>query len=134
MGAIIHPYLESLCAKTFNLFLHVIEVAAHHAFSDFDSYTVSIGGKQTANYEMVNNTQSGAHPHIKATKGDTVVGGNDSTNGHPSQNKDGKLQNTRGYELPSTGGIGTTIFYVAGIVLVLGAAAIIIARRKAEQE
>ena len=33
----------------------------------------------------------------------------------------------------STGGIGTTIFYVAGIVLVLGAAAIVIARRKAEQ-
>ena len=30
--------------------------------------------------------------------------------------------------------IGTTIFYVAGIVLVLGAAAVIIARRKAEQE
>ena len=36
--------------------------------------------------------------------------------------------------LPSTGGIGTTIFYIAGIVLVLGAAAIIIARRKAEQQ
>ncbi len=44
------------------------------------------------------------------------------------------INNTRGTELPSTGGIGTTIFYVAGIVLVLGAAAIIIARRKAEQE
>ena len=42
--------------------------------------------------------------------------------------------NKSGTELPSTGGIGTTIFYVAGIVLVLGAAAIIIARRKAEQE
>ena len=41
--------------------------------------------------------------------------------------------NSAGQELPSTGGIGTTIFYVAGIVLVLGAAAIIIARRKAEQ-
>ena len=42
--------------------------------------------------------------------------------------------NNSGAQLPSTGGIGTTIFYVAGIVLVLGAAAIIIARRKAEQE
>ena len=44
------------------------------------------------------------------------------------------VENNQGSELPSTGGIGTTIFYVAGIVLVLGAAAIIIARRKAEQE
>ena len=43
------------------------------------------------------------------------------------------IQNQSGATLPSTGGIGTTIFYVAGIVLVLGAAAIIIARRKAEQ-
>ena len=44
-----------------------------------------------------------------------------------------EIENNGGTELPSTGGIGTTIFYVAGIVLVLGAAAIIIARRKAEQ-
>jgi len=43
------------------------------------------------------------------------------------------IKNEPGATLPSTGGIGTTIFYVAGIVLVLGAAAIIIARRKAEQ-
>jgi LPXTG-motif cell wall-anchored protein len=44
------------------------------------------------------------------------------------------IQNNSGAELPSTGGIGTTIFYIAGIVMVLGAAAIVIARRKAEQE
>ena len=44
------------------------------------------------------------------------------------------VTNNSGTELPSTGGIGTTLFYVAGIVLVLGAAAVIIARRKAEQE
>jgi len=44
------------------------------------------------------------------------------------------VQNNSGAELPSTGGIGTTIFYIAGIVMVLGAAAIVIARRKAEQE
>ena len=43
------------------------------------------------------------------------------------------IGNTPGNELPSTGGIGTTIFYIAGLVLVLGAAAIVIARRKAEQ-
>ena len=42
--------------------------------------------------------------------------------------------NVHGVELPSTGGIGTTIFYIVGAVLVLGAAAVIIARRKAEQE
>ena len=45
-----------------------------------------------------------------------------------------KVENNKGTVLPSTGGIGTTIFYVAGAVLVLGAAAIVIARRKAEQQ
>ena len=44
------------------------------------------------------------------------------------------VTNNAGQELPSTGGIGTTIFYIAGAVLVLGAAAVILARRKAEQE
>ena len=58
---------------------------------------------------------------------------------HPSASTsvagiDVEIPNTEGNLLPETGGIGTTIFYVAGIVLVLGAAAVIIARRKAEQE
>jgi len=42
--------------------------------------------------------------------------------------------NNAGQVLPSTGGIGTTIFYVAGLVLLLGAATILIARRKADAE
>ena len=41
-----------------------------------------------------------------------------------------KVNNQSGTELPSTGGIGTTIFYVAGGVLVIGAAALLIAMRK----
>ena len=41
-----------------------------------------------------------------------------------------KVNNQSGTELPSTGGIGTTIFYVIGGVLVIGAAALLIAKRK----
>ena len=39
--------------------------------------------------------------------------------------------NLAGAELPSTGGIGTTIFYILGGLLVVGAAVILVARRKA---
>jgi fimbrial isopeptide formation D2 family protein/LPXTG-motif cell wall-anchored protein len=39
--------------------------------------------------------------------------------------------NQSGTELPSTGGIGTTIFYILGGLLVIGAAVILVARRKA---
>ena len=41
-----------------------------------------------------------------------------------------KVNNQSGTELPSTGGIGTTIFYVIGGVLVISAAALLIAKRK----
>lgn len=40
------------------------------------------------------------------------------------------VKNNSGSELPSTGGIGTTIFYVIGAVLVLGAGIILVTRRR----
>ena len=40
------------------------------------------------------------------------------------------LKNTQGTELPSTGGIGTTIFYIVGTMLVLGAGVVLITRRR----
>ena len=44
-----------------------------------------------------------------------------------------KVLNNKGTQLPHTGGIGTTIFYILGGLLVVGAAVILIARRKAEE-
>ena len=44
------------------------------------------------------------------------------------------IQNHSGTELPSTGGIGTTIFYVAGGILVVGAAVMLIAKKRTENE
>ena len=41
------------------------------------------------------------------------------------------VENNLGSTLPSTGGIGTTIFYILGGLLVVGAAVILVARRKA---
>ena len=40
------------------------------------------------------------------------------------------IVNKQGSELPSTGGIGTTIFYVVGAILVLGAGIVLITRRR----
>ena len=44
----------------------------------------------------------------------------------------GSVTNNSGTVLPSTGGIGTTIFYILGGLLVVGAAVILVARRKAQ--
>ena len=43
---------------------------------------------------------------------------------------DVKINNETGVELPSTGGIGTTIFYVAGSIMVLAAAILLITKRR----
>jgi fimbrial isopeptide formation D2 family protein/LPXTG-motif cell wall-anchored protein len=42
------------------------------------------------------------------------------------------VTNNQGTELPSTGGIGTTIFYIVGGMLLIGAAIVLVARRKAQ--
>ena len=42
------------------------------------------------------------------------------------------VDNNKGTELPTTGGIGTTIFYILGGLLVIGAAVILVARKKAQ--
>ena len=41
-----------------------------------------------------------------------------------------EVKNESGAELPSTGGIGTTMFYVVGSVLVIGAAVLLISKRR----
>ena len=42
----------------------------------------------------------------------------------------GKIVNQKGAVLPSTGGIGTTIFYVVGAFLVIGAGIVLVVRRR----
>lgn len=42
-----------------------------------------------------------------------------------------EVANTAGHTLPSTGGMGTTLFYVVGGILVIGAAAVLILRKRA---
>ena len=80
------------------------------------SYTVTIDGKETAKYTFTNNKE----PHstqIQWEEAELIE--------HPFP-----FDNTKGTELPSTGGVGTTMFYVIGSVLVLGAAVLLISKRR----
>ncbi|MBQ9015970.1 MAG: SpaH/EbpB family LPXTG-anchored major pilin [Firmicutes bacterium] len=64
---------------------------------------------------------------VKATS--TTTGeGNDAVTTTTFVKKD--VENNKGTELPSTGGIGTTIFYILGALLVVGCGIILIARRR----
>lgn len=62
-----------------------------------------------------------------------VIGENGVVNGTtevPQGVDEVKVLNQSGTELPSTGGMGTTIFYIIGAILVIGAAVLLIARKR----
>ena len=125
----------------------IIPVFADHVYTDeavetltwtvseLQSYKVKINNVETASYTFTNNSEattlSGDAGDI-STAGDTVVGtaGIKKTDGADATSRAGKIQNTQGVALPSTGGIGTTIFYVVGAILVIGAGVIMITRRR----
>lgn len=75
-----------------------------------DGYTVAVDGKVNAEYEF---TSQG--PSISEMTMDVV----------PSD-----IINTKGSELPSTGGIGTTIFYVVGGAMVISGIVMLITKRR----
>ena len=68
---------------------------------------------------------------IKVTVGSTTTSGNGDTE---SGIVETDIKNNKGAELPETGGMGTTIFYVLGAILVLGAGGLLIARKRTDSE
>ena len=77
-------------------------------------YTIKINGVATTHHEFTH-TSASSEP-IWNDQGSTEL---------PSS-----IPNVKGVELPSTGGIGTTIFYVGGSLLVLAAAILLITKRR----
>lgn len=81
-----------------------------------ESYTVTVDNKPVAEYQFKNDAAANS-TEINWTEAECVE--------HPFE-----LENTKGVELPSTGGIGTTLFYVIGAILVLGAGVLLVTRRR----
>jgi len=94
-------------------------------YNKLKSYSIEIAGEPTASYTMVNDHQATQTSEPIGTDG--LIG----AEGAGTNAGDGKITNTQGVELPSTGGIGTTIFYIVGGLLLVGAAIVLVARRKA---
>lgn len=64
----------------------------------------------------------------------TFVSGNEDVVVGADNKLDTTIVNEKGATLPETGGMGTTIFYVIGSVLVLGAAVLLIVKRRMRAE
>ena len=59
--------------------------------------------------------------------GNVKLGANTVTNGEV------QVENKTGTEMPSTGGIGTTVFYVVGGILAVGAAVLLVTKKRMER-
>ena len=97
-----------------------------------DKYTVTVNNVDvyTAGAQGADGTYGAATNPVVSTyefdnNGPTISSINESTDV-----KDGDIPNTTGTELPSTGGIGTTLFYVIGAILVIGAGILLVTRRR----
>lgn len=81
-------------------------------------YTVTIDNKDVTNTTTYTATISGSETLEKITPDESTT----------------EIANTKGVELPATGGMGTTIFYIIGTILVLGAGILLVTRRRMNME
>lgn len=92
-----------------------------------DSYTVTFDGLANGTYTLIEKTVPAGYnqaQNVEVTIQDADKTGDTQI----------KVLNQSGTELPSTGGIGTTIFYVLGSVLILGAAVLLVTKKRMSAE
>ena len=92
-----------------------------------DGYN-KINDAQTVTIVATINTDTGELTDLNATRTgvNTTVNGTNKSNGTVEVT----IVNHQGAVLPTTGGMGTTIFYIAGGALMLGAAAILLTKKR----
>ena len=94
--------------------------------SDAEGVVPAFVGLGADTYTLIESTVPGGYNNA-GTK--TIeIKNNDYNKSNLEQNA--TVTNNKGNELPSTGGIGTTIFYIIGGILVVGAGVVLITRRR----
>ena len=94
---------------------HTVEIAAQYktGTDELESYTITIDGATTSSFKVSNTGES----DVTIVKTETTI-------------LTSLLSNVKATGLPSTGGVGTTMFYVIGIILVAGAAVLLVTKRR----
>ena len=110
----VHPVVITATYEEKNITETVDGMEVKYQTSVLKDYTVTIDGKSTK-YEFDNEGPTLVDPVIK-----------DITT------EEARIKNTKGVELPATGGIGTTIFYILGSLLVVGCGVVLISKKRME--
>ncbi len=94
---------------------HTVVISATYktGSDELESYSIAIDGKTTATFS-VQNESNGTVTILK--EGTTIY--------------TSLINNTKATGLPSTGGMGTTVFYVVGIILIAGASILLVTKRR----
>jgi len=93
---------------------HTVVIAAeYNADTTLKNYTITIDGEATSTYTATTDAE-------KVTTYETPAGGNDTF----------PINNKKGTELPSTGGMGTTLFYIVGGALVAAAGILLLLKKR----
>lgn len=98
----------------------------YNKLADPIELTISADTNNTQNDDTINGEEL---TELKIKVGSITTDG-DLANGSVAAT----IENNSGSQLPSTGGIGTTMFYVGGGVLVAGAGVILIAKKRAKKD
>ena len=89
----------------------------------------TIKGLDSDTYYLTEKTAPAGYNTLKEPV-EVVIGDDGEVTYNKTSTGEVKVLNQTGAELPSTGGMGTTVFYVLGSALVLGAAVLLITRRR----
>ena len=104
---------------------------AGYSVDVLDYYTVTVNGVSVYTSNGDDDGTYGATSNNVVSKYEFNNDGPHTTTIKPATTvNDADFVNTPGVELPSTGGIGTTIFYVAGSILVLAAVIFLVTKRR----
>ena len=98
-----------------------------------EHFSVAADGKVPAFTGLANGTYTLVETTVpagynKAADTNITIAEHNYTAANLSQTAE--IENNTGTELPSTGGIGTTIFYIIGAILVIGAGVVLVTRRR----
>jgi fimbrial isopeptide formation D2 family protein/LPXTG-motif cell wall-anchored protein len=87
----------------------------------------SFDGLEDGTYELIEIISPEGY-NLVTTPTEVTIAGSDSDDTKLTVTS--QVKNNSGSVLPSTGGIGTTIFYVLGAILVIGAGVVLVSRRR----
>ena len=105
----------------------VTDMAAATVMTTNDQGEATFGGLADGTYHLVETEAPAGYNPLTAPVPVTVAGSSTDTT---KLSVTAEVENKTGTTLPTTGGMGTTIFYVLGAVLVLGAVVLLVTKKR----